>query len=149
VDLLIKENKSIKNLNLNNNYLSNNAFRFIGENNTLKRLCIEDTNITDNVIDYILENNSLECLMINSRNITNEGLEKLSQHNSLKYIRFDGKNISIDGLLPFLHSKIQDLGIMNSKIHYKPLNEFLVMFNSKPKDKSYVETIQKKFSFGM
>lgn len=117
VSQLIINNKSIKTLNLSLNNITDNVLARTKENTTLKELFLDRNNITDKGIEYICENYSIENLCLNGTNITDKGIKLLSKHPTIKKLSIGGcHNITPEGLQYFIGSNFEEINVNGNKI---------------------------------
>ena len=105
--VLIGKNTTIKTLNLSDNYLTDEALKYIANNKTLEYLNLSKNDISDKGAEYISKNTSLQTLGISKSKITDIGAYFLSKHSNLKKLSMRDNNITIEGLKYILSNTIK------------------------------------------
>lgn len=127
---LLLSNTAIKTLNLSDNYLTDEALKYIANNKTIEYLDLSENNITDIGAEYISKNTNLQTLVLSKSKITDKGAYFLSKHSALKELYMLDNNITIQGLKYILANTLKknnQLEKVVARTDYKKIPEDVLL----------------------
>lgn len=126
ISQIIKNNTTLKQLDLSSNYLTDEVLRYIGNNITLEKLYLQNNNITNSGIKYILQNHSLKEINFGDNvNINEISGKLLATHPTLESICLNKIDITIEKLKEFYPPSNSDVNIdLSGDISYNVDDNF-------------------------